>query len=144
MVDGSGPLGEDDRALLREAVGRRHLVLWNKQDLGSMVGEGNVGVAVSALSGLGMDVVRARLVELLCGGEGPREAPALSNIRHITLLESVAGHLERAGEASARVAPEEFVLGEISAARGLLEEVTGVRGSEALLEEIFSRFCLGK
>ena len=144
VVDGSAPLWDDDRALLSEAVGRRHLVVWNKQDLGSSGGVAGGGVAVSALTGLGLGILRERLVELLCGGERPREAPALSNIRHIRLLERVAGLLERAVGASAMVAPEEFVLTEISAARGLLEEVTGVRGSEAVLEEIFSKFCVGK
>ena len=144
VVDGSAPVGDDDRALLGDAVGRRHLVVWNKQDLGWSGGMTGGGVAVSALTGLGVDVLRGRLVELLCGGESPRQAPALSNIRHITLLDGVAGLLERAVGASARAAPEEFVLSEISAARGLLEDVTGVRGSEAVLEEIFSKFCVGK
>ena len=147
VVDGSAPLGEGDRVLLRETSGRRRLVLWNKQDLGSTVEGGPASggdVAVSALTGLGMDVVRARLVELLCGEESPRDVPALSNIRHIRLLDGVVQHLEGASEAAARTAPEEFVLSELAAARALLEEMTGVRGSEAMLEEIFSKFCVGK
>lgn len=147
VVDGSAPLDEDDRALLGGTSSRRRLVLWNKQDLRSTVEGGPISegdIAVSALTGLGMDVVRARLVELLCGDESPRDVPALSNIRHIRLLEGVAEHLASARVVAAKGAPEEFVLGELTAARALLEEVTGVRGSEALLEEIFSKFCVGK
>lgn len=147
VVDGSTAFGEGDRALLRETSDRRRLVLWNKQDLGSAAGCGPASqddVAVSALTGSGMDVVRARLLGLLCGDEAARDVPAVSNIRHIRLLEGVAQSLACAREAAARAEPEEFVLSELAGARALLEEVTGVRGSEAMLEEIFSKFCVGK
>lgn len=147
VVDGSRRQDEAARALIDGTRGRRRLVLWNKCDLDPTLeaeAAASGAVAVSALTGWGMEMVRARIVELLCGGERPRHAPALSNLRHIGLLEGARLHLGRAREAVQRHVPEEFVLSELASARGLLEEVTGVRGSEAMLEEIFSKFCVGK
>ena len=39
---------------------------------------------------------------------------------------------------------EEFVLADLSDARAALEEVSGRRAPEDLLEHIFARFCIGK
>jgi acyl-[acyl carrier protein]--UDP-N-acetylglucosamine O-acyltransferase len=39
---------------------------------------------------------------------------------------------------------EEFVLADLSEARAALEEVTGRRAPDQLLEHIFSKFCIGK
>ena len=39
---------------------------------------------------------------------------------------------------------EEFVLADLQAARGALEEVTGRRAPDDLLAHIFDRFCIGK
>jgi tRNA modification GTPase len=41
-------------------------------------------------------------------------------------------------------AAEEFVLADLQEARAALEEVTGKRTSDELLNHIFSRFCIGK
>jgi tRNA modification GTPase len=148
VVDGSMALLDEDLALLSETDGSPRLVLWSKSDLADAGGEmGRVdgSVAVSAMTGDGLSEVRARLVGLLCGEERGREAPAVSNIRHIRLLEQSGEHLARAERAILQEsAPEEFVLFELGAAREVLEEVTGARGSEAVLEEVFARFCIGK
>jgi len=39
---------------------------------------------------------------------------------------------------------EEFVLADLQQARAILEEITGQRTTEDLLQHIFSRFCIGK
>ena len=40
--------------------------------------------------------------------------------------------------------PEELLLADLALAREALEEVTGKRNSDELLEAIFSKFCIGK
>jgi tRNA modification GTPase len=87
------------------------------------------------------------LVAKVAGTESLRESPAVSNIRHIELLERAMRALERASEAVAEpgeALPEEFVLDELREAREALEEICGQRSSDDLLHEIFSRFCVGK
>ena len=74
-----------------------------------------------------------------------RDVPAVTNLRHVDLLER-AGAFERAAARAAAAArrPEEFVLADLNEARALLEEITGARTADDLLGHIFASFCIGK
>ena len=65
-------------------------------------------------------------------------------MRHIGLLTAAAAALDRASAAATAVAAEELVLADLEEARRALEEITGKRTPEAVLERIFERFCIGK
>ncbi|MGE0394987.1 MAG: tRNA uridine-5-carboxymethylaminomethyl(34) synthesis GTPase MnmE, partial [Vicinamibacterales bacterium] len=99
---------------------------------------------ISARDGAGLAALQAAMLGKLRGGETSRERPAVSNARHIALLAAAAAALSGAGAACAGGAPEEFVLLELGAAAGALQQITGERAPDALLAEIFSRFCIGK
>ena len=49
-----------------------------------------------------------------------------------------------ASEAASLSTPEEFVLADLHEARNRLEEVTGARTSDDVLNAIFAKFCIGK
>ena len=129
--------------------GAKAIVVWNKVDLlteevrTSLEARG-VGVLVSALGGAGVAELRARISEALGGSEALRDTPAVSNIRHIRLLEEAAEAVELGRAAAAREGAEEIVLAELAPARAALEAVTGRRTEEDLLRHIFSTFCIGK
>jgi tRNA modification GTPase len=153
VLDQSRPLDEEDRAVLARTRGADRLVVVNKIDLPVSWGEGErreVGgdaIRVSMTEGIGLSGLRDALVAKVAGTESLQEAPAVSNIRHIELLERALRALDRAGEAVAepgKALPEEFVLDELQEARGALEEICGRRSSDELLHHIFSRFCVGK
>jgi tRNA modification GTPase len=103
-------------------------------------------LAVSAVSGIGLEELRRRIagaldVDLLC------DRPAITNVRHIALVEQAHGALGRARAAAldgGRSMPEEFVLADLLEARAAFEEITGRRTPEDVLEHIFARFCIGK
>jgi tRNA modification GTPase len=104
-------------------------------------------VLVSLKTGAGLDELRAAMREALNVAEPLRDAPMVTNVRHETLLrqarEALAramANLEEAGES----ASEELVLADLADARGALEEVTGTRTAEDVLQRIFERFCVGK
>ena len=122
-----------------ELVGAKHLVVQNKADLGRPPR----GVRVSATTGAGLDDLR-RAIAAALDVEPFRDRPTLTNVRHITLVERAHLALTRAAGAAAAAMPEEFVLADLQDARAALEEVSGRRASEELLEHIFSRFCIGK
>jgi tRNA modification GTPase len=73
-----------------------------------------------------------------------RDVPAITNIRHIDLLMRALEALRRAQSAALAKAPEEFVLVDLTEARSLLEEVTGSRTADDVLQHIFASFCIGK
>ena len=151
VLDGSREILDEERALLRSLDGRPAIVARNKADLPCAwaAGDGVVGaLPVSAVAGDGVAALGraiARAVAALSGGDG--EAVVVTNERHRVLL---ARALERVRHAAAELGasghqlPEEFVVADIRAGLAALEEVTGRRTADALLDEIFAGFCIGK
>src|SRR5262249_779265 len=149
VMDGSEGLTTEDAALLEATDGRSRVIAVNKIDLpvswSERLDHDSPTVRVSAATGEGMSSLRAAVVGRLSGGETLRDAPAISNVRHIALLEGAGESLDRAAHAaSAGGTPEEFVLIDLQQARAAFEEITGTRTTEDLLEHIFERFCIGK
>jgi tRNA modification GTPase len=68
----------------------------------------------------------------------------VTNARHVDLLSKAGAVLQRAAGAAHDRTAEEFVAADLAEARALLEEVTGVRTADDVLEEIFAKFCIGK
>ncbi len=97
-------------------------------------------VAVSALTGFGMEALRGRLGAIaqdLTSAAGP---PALTRPRHRAALLGVARALRRAREASQpELRGEDF-------RTALLEfgRITGRIGAEQVLDSVFGQFCIGK
>jgi tRNA modification GTPase len=99
-------------------------------------------LAVSGLTGEGVEPLRAGMLARLWGGGAPG-AVALVSERHADALRRAAQALGRAGEAL-RSSTLEAVSGEVGLALEALGEVSGTCASEALLDAIFQRFCIGK
>jgi tRNA modification GTPase len=159
VLDRSKPVGDEDRAVLEQTARQRRVVAANKSDLAAAwltepLGPGGAAtrgghVVVSAKTGAGMSALRERIVEALeeDDGTGMRDVPAVTNLRHIALLERAREALKRgiwSNDQGRGPMPEEFVVADLQEARAALEEVTGKRSSEDLLRRIFERFCIGK
>ena len=144
ILDRSEPLTSDDRTLLSETSSTRRLIVANKSDLPPAI-DVEDSLDVSAATGEGVDRLRCAIVRELTGEESRRESPALTNLRHIALLEQarecLAGAVNALTETST---PEEFLLADLHAARARFDEVVGVRTSEDVLTHIFETFCIGK
>ncbi|QSQ21485.1 tRNA uridine-5-carboxymethylaminomethyl(34) synthesis GTPase MnmE [Pyxidicoccus parkwayensis] len=97
---------------------------------------------VSGLTGEGVEPLRATMLGRLWGGGTP-SAVALVSERHADALRRAAEALSRAGAAS-QASTLEVVSGEVGLALEALGEVSGTTVSEALLDAIFQRFCIGK
>jgi tRNA modification GTPase len=118
-----------DAAVLRVA---------NKSDLG--VPRGDADLTISALTGAGLPALRERLaqaVRRLADNAGP---PALTRARHRAGLADAVNFLNQVAAADL---PE--LRGEAlrAALRGI-GRVTGRVGTEAVLDAVFSQFCIGK
>jgi tRNA modification GTPase len=152
VLDRSRPLTADDRAILaatEKRPGQGRVVVANKCDLPPMWAIEDSGIVgaevlqVSAKTAAGLDSLRAALVNTV-GGDAARDVPAITNIRHVALIEQARSALERAAAAAGARTPEEFVAADLAEARRHLEEVTGRRTPDDVLQAIFERFCIGK
>ncbi|MBN9681422.1 MULTISPECIES: tRNA modification GTPase [unclassified Corallococcus] len=97
---------------------------------------------VSGLTGEGVEALRTSVLTRLWGGGTP-SAVALVSERHADALRRTAEALGRAEEAS-RVSTLEVLSGEVGLALEALGEVSGTSVSDALLDTLFQRFCIGK
>jgi tRNA modification GTPase len=121
------------------------LLVANKADLARTWSRRDA-VEVSAATSQGLDDLRRRIVRAL-DVDFHSDRPAITNVRHIALVEQADRALMRARSAvldHGEALPEEFVLADLQEARGALEEITGRRTSDDLLAHIFERFCIGK
>lgn len=147
VLDRSQPLTGEDRTLLVRVESRPHVVVANKSDLPAAWPANALtarAIETCAITGAGVDAVREAVVAALGEIDAPRDAPAITNVRHADLVRQAVSALERAEAAAARRTPEEFVLVDLNQARAALEEITGARTADDVLAAIFERFCIGK
>lgn len=146
VVDRSRPLTEEDRALVAGRSGRARLVVANKCDLPAAWRPDHVEspVQISATEGHGVVELRREIARRLSAGDRLHDTPAVTNTRHVELLSRSRAALHRAADAARQGTAEEFVAADLADARASLEEVTGLRTPDHVLEAIFSRFCIGK
>jgi tRNA modification GTPase len=149
VVDASAPLTDEDRALVAAAPAPR-LVVVSKVDLPrawpllESQTDALETIEVSAITGAGLVDLRRAMVAKLTEREDLRDPPAITNARHLALVDEAREAMARAAAALDSGATEELVLTDLGRARGALEEITGRRSTDDLLTHIFARFCLGK
>jgi tRNA modification GTPase len=102
------------------------------------------GLAISAVTGAGLDALRRRLLSL-AGWQAASEGLFIARARHVDALQRTSAHLEiAAGHAEAGNATLEFFAEELRLGHDALAEITGAFSSDELLGAIFERFCIGK
>jgi len=110
-----------------------------------LVAGGFEAVATSAVTGEGIDALRAALVRAVEGGSVDRQAagPVMA-ARHRAALEQAAVALARAAELARRAAGGELVALELRESLHALGAIVGEGVDRDVLDLIFSRFCIGK
>ncbi len=98
--------------------------------------------ATSAVTGCGLDTLRALLADYARRQRQPALAPSLSRCRHH--VESCLEQLRRAHGIVLFEEPPELLALELRGALEQLGEMVGTVYTDDLLDRIFSRFCIGK
>jgi tRNA modification GTPase len=146
VLDVSEDLTADDHDVLEATEGSPRLIAGTKTDLdASRAASWGIDLLpVSSTTGAGIERLREAIAQALGGIEPARDAPAITNVRHLDLVARARDALVRAAVAARTGTPEEFVAADVNEARGLLEEVTGARTADDVLHAIFATFCVGK
>ena len=137
----AGTDGEDAR-VLELAKGKPLVKVFNKIDLTNDETETDADVLTSAVTGEGMERLKELLYEKSFGSRG-EDAAFLIEERHYDALKRAETALKRAVAACGELSLD-LVGIDVGNAWESLGEITGETASEAIIEEIFSKFCVGK
>jgi len=130
------PVGDADGA----EVSVDCLMLLNKTDLPDAADARPGELAISAVTGAGMDRLMVRILERIEAGYAATPHPALTRQRHRTALENCRDALQRALAAT----DAELCAEDLRLALRAMDQLIGKTGVEDLLDMIFRDFCIGK
>lgn len=153
VIDRSRPLNTYDLDPLRKAPGKPVMVVINKVDLPPKATEKKLNelfghlprVYVSALTGEGFSDLTNTIYKLAMNAAGDiPSAPIIPNLRHTLALQQADECLEKAVSNVMHGLPLDIVAADLRWARDSLDEITGMKISDEVIDGIFARFCLGK
>jgi tRNA modification GTPase len=150
VVDAVSPAPLLDAILVSRLTATNTLVLVNKSDLVGAAPQAEFlpelrHVEVSAVSGLGLEAVRAAIGELADGlvPQMGEEVVAI-NARHAHALGEARADLSAAARKLAAGEAAELLASDLRGALASLGEISGKVDNERMLDALFANFCIGK
>ena len=153
IFDSSKDLEEEDIEILNLIKGKKSIILLNKSDLNSKINENddrftsiteNI-LRISALNKYGIDELYEKIAELFNLNEINLDNEILiTNIRHKNIISKSLENVNKAKEALEINMPIDIITIYIKEILEDLGEITGEVVTEDIINEIFSKFCLGK
>ncbi len=150
VFDSSQPLDNNDIDLLKRCRGRKAVAIINKTDLGINTDIDKIKefisdtVFISAANGDGIEDLKTVIEKLLGTAEFDTSAGILANERQYACCTSAADSLREALTGLEIGVTLDAVNVSIDYATEKLLELTGEKAREAVVNEVFSKFCVGK
>jgi tRNA modification GTPase len=153
ITDVAEGLTNADINLLETTKNKKVLVLINKIDLatGTQIEEMQRAltkhgvVAVSLKDSTNIEEIEENIINIILSDEISQNNEILvTNIRHKMLIDKALRSVEEACKSHENSMPLDMITIDINAAAQHLGCITGENASEDVLNEIFSRFCIGK
>lgn len=139
VIDGSEALTEEDHKLLEMTKNKNRIVVYNKNDKAIQ----HDGISISAING-DVEALTNAIKEKYEKELYLASSDTLNNERQIGLAIQAEQSMKNAIRTLEDGMELDLVTIDLENAWTSLKEITGKAGKEDLLDEIFSRFCLGK
>lgn len=147
VFDNSQPLSSDDIKLLEKTNGRKRIILVNKRDLDSKIDLSKLDdyIMISALNEDDICMLEKRIREMysLCD-LNDIDATYIGNARQKGKLYDALNAINSALESAESGQVVDIICVDISLAFEALGDIIGENSSDSLINELFSKFCLGK
>ena len=152
VVDASRPLDENDHEIIEMIRDKKAVILLNKSDLSTVVDKKALEtlitkpmIDISAKEETGIHELESTLKEMFYHGDiSFNDEVYITNIRHKTALADALSSLKKVEESIENQMPEDFFTIDLMDAYESLGSITGETIGEDLVNEIFSKFCMGK
>ena len=139
VIDGSEALTDEDHKLLEMTKNKNRIVVYNKNDKAIQ----HDGISISAING-DVEALTNAIKEKYEKELYLASSDTLNNERQIGLAIQAEQSMKNAIRTLEDGMELDLVTIDLENAWTSLKEITGKAGKEDLLDEIFSRFCLGK
>ena len=155
VVDTSTALDENDEKIIDAIREKKAIILLNKSDLIQVTGEDEIKeklsgadhkmIAISAKENLGIDVLEETITEMFFHGTiSFNDEVYITNIRHKNALIQAVESLKLVKQSVENGMPEDFYSIDLMNAYEELGTIIGEAVEDDLVNEIFSKFCMGK
>ena len=153
IFDSSKDLTDEDMEILNLIKGKKVIILLNKIDLNPKIDENDSRlldvsrdiIKVSALNNLGIDKLYEKITDLFNLDQINLDNEVLiTNLRQKDLITKAIEHIQVTKNTMSNNMPLDIVAISIKEILEDLGSITGDEVSEDIIDEIFSKFCLGK
>lgn len=153
IFDASKELGKEDIDILNLIEDKKAIILLNKTDLQEKITEENpeikeakaTVIKISALNNVGIDKLYEEITKMFDLNQiNLDQEVVITNIRHKNLIDKAIESTKKAKETMKQQMPIDIIAIFIKDILEDLGNITGEIVTEDIIDEIFSKFCLGK
>ena len=151
MLNNNEEISEDIKELLKKINTKKYIVLINKKDLEKKLKKEELNinknkiVELSIINNEGIEELKEKIIEMFNINELETKDPTyLSNSRSISILKRCLKRIEDIEKSLIDNMPIDMIELDIKNIWEELGTINGTNYEEELLDEMFSRFCLGK
>ena len=152
VIDSSTELDDNDFSIIDILKDKNAIVLLNKSDLSTITTENIVKkyldkpvIYISAKDRMGIDELESKISEMFLHGQVSfNDEVYITNIRHKNSLTEALNSLKLVVESINNDMPEDFYSIDLMNAYEELGLIIGEAVEDDLMQEIFSKFCMGK
>ena len=153
MIAADTGILEEDEEILQSIGGRKSLILINKTDLVGRAGideirnrlSADLVLEASVVNDEGIEGLEEKISELFFKGDiSKNEEVLLTNARHKSLVDKSIHAVDQALGSFDMGMPLDMVTIDIKSSAEYIGQITGESIDEAVMHNIFSRFCIGK
>lgn len=142
VLDGSQALTDEDQELLEMTKDMHRIIVINKSDLPQQLSMDGIHISAKEAQ---IDTLQDKIIELFdLGSIVSNDEPYLANARQMQLMEKCLDSIKKANQAMHDGIPVDLIVVDLYDAWHALKEILGQEAKADLLDELFSRFCIGK
>ena len=145
ILDASCPLSEEDKYLLEKTKDKKRIIIMNKIDLKLNNSYMDDVIKISAKNNEGIEDIKDAIKELFnVGTFMSKNLTFFTNARQISLLKSAIKSLEDVEQGIKEEREIDMIEIDLKLVWEKLGDIIGANYTEELIDNLFSRFCLGK